>query len=68
MSPYTPVFLDGWQPALCDDEGQPLEDPVESEQRYEALVESQAAQVTHWISIHKHSYTHSHTHTISFTF
>ncbi|XP_063070460.1 epidermal growth factor receptor kinase substrate 8-like protein 1a [Engraulis encrasicolus] len=43
-SPYTPVFLDGWQPAMCDAEGQPLEDPVESQQRYEAAVESQAAQ------------------------
>ncbi|KAL2100873.1 hypothetical protein ACEWY4_002634 [Coilia grayii] len=46
VTPYTPVFLDGWQPALCDAEGQHLEDPVESQQRYEALVQSQAAQAT----------------------
>ncbi|XP_062387840.1 epidermal growth factor receptor kinase substrate 8-like protein 1a isoform X2 [Sardina pilchardus] len=44
VSPFTPVFLDGWQPALCDADGHPLEDPVESQQRYETLVESQAAQ------------------------
>ncbi|XP_041943849.1 epidermal growth factor receptor kinase substrate 8-like protein 1a isoform X1 [Alosa sapidissima] len=43
-SPFTPVFLDGWQPALCDADGHPLEDPVESQQRYDTLVESQAAQ------------------------
>uniref|UniRef100_W5JZ06 EPS8 signaling adaptor L1a n=1 Tax=Astyanax mexicanus TaxID=7994 RepID=W5JZ06_ASTMX len=41
VSPYTPVFLDGWQPEACDASGQAFEDPVESQHKYEAQPESQ---------------------------
>ncbi|XP_066498634.1 epidermal growth factor receptor kinase substrate 8-like protein 1a [Hoplias malabaricus] len=40
LSPYTPVFLDRWQPQACDTNGQVFEDPVESQHKYEAQLES----------------------------
>ncbi|XP_052400673.1 epidermal growth factor receptor kinase substrate 8-like protein 1 isoform X2 [Carassius gibelio] len=36
---YTPVFLDGWQPMTIDAYGQPIEDPIESQHKYEALMQ-----------------------------
>ncbi|XP_017273994.1 epidermal growth factor receptor kinase substrate 8-like protein 1 isoform X2 [Kryptolebias marmoratus] len=37
VSPYTPVFLDGWKPEALRPDGQVWEDPVESQHKYEAL-------------------------------
>ncbi|XP_056144455.1 epidermal growth factor receptor kinase substrate 8-like protein 1a [Lampris incognitus] len=39
VPPYTPVFLDGWQPRAFDSDGQPLEDPVESQHKQDAASE-----------------------------
>uniref|UniRef100_A0A3B4DVE7 SH3 domain-containing protein n=1 Tax=Pygocentrus nattereri TaxID=42514 RepID=A0A3B4DVE7_PYGNA len=41
VSPYTLAFLDGWQPEACDENGEAFEDPVESEHKYEAQLQSQ---------------------------
>lgn len=41
MSPYYPVFLDGWKPEACDENGQAFEDPIESQKKYETLLERQ---------------------------
>ncbi|XP_042576434.1 epidermal growth factor receptor kinase substrate 8-like protein 1a isoform X1 [Cyprinus carpio] len=38
---YTPVFLDGWQPMAIDAHGQPIEDPLESQHKHEALMQTQ---------------------------
>uniref|UniRef100_A0A8B9LQC5 Eps8 like 1a n=1 Tax=Astyanax mexicanus TaxID=7994 RepID=A0A8B9LQC5_ASTMX len=51
VSPYTPVFLDGWQPEACDASGQAFEDPVESQHKYEAQPESQ--QVLYTLTVNK---------------
>ncbi|KAJ8399907.1 hypothetical protein AAFF_G00406370 [Aldrovandia affinis] len=42
VTPYTPVFMDGWKSEALDPEGQPWEDPIESQYRHEALREKQA--------------------------
>ncbi|XP_067284999.1 epidermal growth factor receptor kinase substrate 8-like protein 1a [Pseudorasbora parva] len=39
--PYKPVFLDGWQPMVIDSYGQPIEDPIESQHKHEALIQTQ---------------------------
>lgn len=44
VPPYSPVFLDGWQPQACDSNGQPVEDPIESQHKQDAFRESRAAQ------------------------
>ncbi|XP_061741538.1 epidermal growth factor receptor kinase substrate 8-like protein 1a isoform X1 [Nerophis ophidion] len=36
VPPYSPVFLDGWQPQAFDSSGLPLEDPVESQHKQDA--------------------------------
>ncbi|KAG1967637.1 epidermal growth factor receptor kinase substrate 8-like protein 1a isoform X1 [Pimephales promelas] len=41
VSPYKPGFLDGWQPMAIDAHGQPIEDPIESQHKHEALIQSQ---------------------------
>ncbi|XP_030649122.1 epidermal growth factor receptor kinase substrate 8-like protein 1a [Chanos chanos] len=38
VSPYTPVFLDGWQPEALDRDGQPFKDPIECQHGHEALI------------------------------
>ncbi|TKS91810.1 Epidermal growth factor receptor kinase substrate 8-like protein 1 [Collichthys lucidus] len=43
VPPYSPVFLDGWQPQACDSNGQPTEDPIESQHKQDAFRESRAA-------------------------
>uniref|UniRef100_A0A3B4ZUR9 EPS8 like 1 n=1 Tax=Stegastes partitus TaxID=144197 RepID=A0A3B4ZUR9_9TELE len=40
VPPYSPVFLDGWQPQAYDSAGQPLEDPIESQHKQDAYRES----------------------------
>ncbi|XP_077590274.1 epidermal growth factor receptor kinase substrate 8-like protein 1 [Stigmatopora nigra] len=35
--PYSPVFLDGWQPLALDSSGLPLEDPVELQHKQDAV-------------------------------
>ncbi|KAL0198019.1 hypothetical protein M9458_006559, partial [Cirrhinus mrigala] len=35
---YAPVFLDGWHPMAIDPYGQPIEDPIESQHKHEALM------------------------------
>ncbi|KAM3863845.1 epidermal growth factor receptor kinase substrate 8-like protein 1a [Diretmus argenteus] len=40
VPPYTPVFLDGWQPPTLDSDGQPVEDPIESQHKHDAFRES----------------------------
>lgn len=37
IPPYTPVFLDGWQPETLDSAGQPLEDPIESQYKQDEI-------------------------------
>ncbi|KAJ8250966.1 hypothetical protein GJAV_G00215670 [Gymnothorax javanicus] len=37
VSPYTPVFLDGWKPQAFDPEGQLWEDPIELQHKQEEL-------------------------------
>ncbi|XP_018528243.1 epidermal growth factor receptor kinase substrate 8-like protein 1a [Lates calcarifer] len=44
VPPYSPVFLDGWQPQAYDSAGQPFEDPIELQHKQDALRESRAAQ------------------------
>ncbi|KAI7803200.1 epidermal growth factor receptor kinase substrate 8-like protein 1a isoform X2 [Triplophysa rosa] len=38
---YTPVFLDGWHPNTTDAYGQLIEDPIESQHKHEALIQTQ---------------------------
>ncbi|KAM7386667.1 hypothetical protein PAMA_009333 [Pampus argenteus] len=40
IPPYSPVFLDGWQPHTFDSTGHPLEDPIESQHKQDAVRES----------------------------
>lgn len=40
VPPYSPVFLDGWQPQAYDSTGQLCEDPIESQHKQDALRES----------------------------
>ncbi|XP_056610026.1 epidermal growth factor receptor kinase substrate 8-like protein 1a [Triplophysa dalaica] len=40
---YTPVFLDGWHPNTTDAHGQLIEDPIESQHKHEALIQTQQA-------------------------
>uniref|UniRef100_A0A3P8TE14 EPS8 signaling adaptor L1a n=1 Tax=Amphiprion percula TaxID=161767 RepID=A0A3P8TE14_AMPPE len=40
VPPYSPVFLDGWQPQAYDTDGKPLEDPIESQHKQDAYKES----------------------------
>ncbi|XP_040917775.1 epidermal growth factor receptor kinase substrate 8-like protein 1a [Toxotes jaculatrix] len=47
VPPYSPVFLDGWQPQAYDSAGQPFEDPVELQHKQDALRESREAQNLH---------------------
>ncbi|XP_053194292.1 epidermal growth factor receptor kinase substrate 8-like protein 1a [Scomber japonicus] len=44
VPPYSPVFLDGWKPQIFNSTGQPLEDPIESQHKQDAVRESRAAQ------------------------
>ncbi|XP_077413932.1 epidermal growth factor receptor kinase substrate 8-like protein 1 [Vanacampus margaritifer] len=44
VPPYSPVFLDGWQPQAFDSSGSPLEDPVESQHKRDANVEGEDAE------------------------
>nr|XP_046193464.1 epidermal growth factor receptor kinase substrate 8-like protein 1 [Oncorhynchus gorbuscha] len=37
VPPYSPVFLDGWQPEAVDPEGQLWEDPIKSQHKQDAL-------------------------------
>lgn len=37
LSPYIPVFLDGWKPETLRPDGQVWEDPVESQHKHEDL-------------------------------
>ncbi|XP_045571681.1 epidermal growth factor receptor kinase substrate 8-like protein 1 [Salmo salar] len=37
VPPYSPVFLDGWQPKAFDPEGQLWEDPIKSQHKQDAL-------------------------------
>ncbi|XP_077068527.1 epidermal growth factor receptor kinase substrate 8-like protein 1a [Siphateles boraxobius] len=46
VSPYKPVFLDGWQPMVIDAHGQPIEDPIESQHKHEALIQTQQTRLT----------------------
>lgn len=40
VPPYAPVFLDGWLPQALDSCGQPVEDPVQSQHKQDALSKS----------------------------
>lgn len=42
--PYSPVFLDGWQPQTYDSAGQLLEDPIQLQYKEDALSESRQEQ------------------------
>ncbi|KAK2893979.1 epidermal growth factor receptor kinase substrate 8-like protein 1a [Channa argus] len=46
VPPYSPVFLDGWQPRVHESSGQPLEDPIESEHKQDAFREIAKAQTS----------------------
>ncbi|XP_016112703.1 epidermal growth factor receptor kinase substrate 8-like protein 1 [Sinocyclocheilus grahami] len=46
VNQYTPVFLDGWQPMTIDAYGQRIEDPIESQHKHEALMQTQQARLT----------------------
>lgn len=50
VPPYSPVFLDGWQPQAYDSAGLPLEDPIESQHKQDVLMESLQAQQTAGVS------------------
>ncbi|KAG7334804.1 hypothetical protein KOW79_001400 [Hemibagrus wyckioides] len=43
-SPYTPVFLDGWKPDAFDGNSRAFEDPVESQNKKEALLQRQQSE------------------------
>ncbi|XP_078141041.1 epidermal growth factor receptor kinase substrate 8-like protein 1a [Centroberyx gerrardi] len=40
VPPYTPVFLDGWQPQGLESDAQPVEDPIESQHKQDAFRQS----------------------------
>ncbi|XP_028331644.1 epidermal growth factor receptor kinase substrate 8-like protein 1 isoform X2 [Gouania willdenowi] len=44
VAPYTPVFFNGWKPEALRADGQVWEDPIESQHKYEALLEKQEKQ------------------------
>lgn len=44
VPPFSPVFLDGWQPQAYDATGRPLKDPIESQHKQDALRERRGAQ------------------------
>ncbi|CAN9505709.1 unnamed protein product [Ophioblennius macclurei] len=44
VPPYSPVFLDGWKPPAHDSAGRPFEDPIESQHKQDALMESRRIQ------------------------
>lgn len=44
VPPYSPVFLDGWQAQAFDATGRPLDDPIESQHKQDALRERRGAQ------------------------
>ncbi|AWP18752.1 putative epidermal growth factor receptor kinase substrate 8-like protein 1 [Scophthalmus maximus] len=44
VPPYSPVFLDGWQPRAYDSAGQPLEDPIELQHKQDVFRERMEAQ------------------------
>lgn len=44
VPPYSPVFLDGWQAQAFDETGRPLDDPIESQHKQDALRERRGAQ------------------------
>ncbi|XP_039679726.1 epidermal growth factor receptor kinase substrate 8-like protein 1a isoform X2 [Perca fluviatilis] len=46
-SPYSPVFLDGWQPQAYNSTGQLIEDPITSQHKQDAFRESRQAQTLH---------------------
>ncbi|GAA6109526.1 epidermal growth factor receptor kinase substrate 8-like protein 1a isoform X2 [Tachysurus ichikawai] len=43
-NPYAPVFLDGWKPDAFDANGQAFEDPVESQNKKEVLLQRQQSE------------------------
>ncbi|XP_029364483.1 epidermal growth factor receptor kinase substrate 8-like protein 1a [Echeneis naucrates] len=43
VPPYSPVFLDGWQPQAYDSSGQHLEDPIKLQHKQDALREGREA-------------------------
>ncbi|XP_028311791.1 epidermal growth factor receptor kinase substrate 8-like protein 1a isoform X2 [Gouania willdenowi] len=65
VPPYTPVFLDGWQPP-CDSAGRPFEDPIEAQHKQEAYserlqalsVQKQSQPTAESPGIHKPTDTH----------
>lgn len=44
VPPYTPAFLDGWQPRTHDASGRPREDPIESQHKQDRLTQRRASQ------------------------
>lgn len=44
VPPYSPVFLDGWQPQAYDSTGQLLEDPIELQHKQDAFRERREVQ------------------------
>ncbi|KAM6905345.1 epidermal growth factor receptor kinase substrate 8-like protein 1a [Xenentodon cancila] len=44
VPPYSPVFLDGWQPQAYDSAGQLLEDPIQLQHKQDALTRGRQAQ------------------------
>ncbi|TDH02757.1 hypothetical protein EPR50_G00156090 [Perca flavescens] len=46
-SPYSPVFLDGWQPQAYNSTCQLIEDPITSQHKQDAFRESRQAQTLH---------------------
>nr|XP_057904132.1 epidermal growth factor receptor kinase substrate 8-like protein 1a [Doryrhamphus excisus] len=47
VPPYSPVFLDGWQPQAFDSSGLALEDPVESQHKQDAQQDAQQGRDQH---------------------
>ncbi|XP_042361829.1 epidermal growth factor receptor kinase substrate 8-like protein 1a [Plectropomus leopardus] len=45
VPPYSPVFLDGWQPQAYDSTGQLFEDPIESQHKQDSYRERREAQI-----------------------
>ncbi|XP_056870410.1 epidermal growth factor receptor kinase substrate 8-like protein 1a [Takifugu flavidus] len=44
VPPYSPAFLDGWQPRTHDSTGRPREDPIESQHKQDALKQRRTSQ------------------------
>ncbi|TNM97271.1 hypothetical protein fugu_015427 [Takifugu bimaculatus] len=44
VPPYSPAFLDGWQPRTLDSTGRPREDPIESQHKQDALKQRRTSQ------------------------